>query len=162
MTEKSDSEPIMKARTSRKLYIPLYILVFILIAVVIYLKVSGLSVNPLALMGVVIFSIISFLFIEIHRLRDLYEINPNSLVHSHGILNKRIKSVDFFAISDSDVSQHLFQRLFNFGNVNVRLFSGKDSATAIKNINNPRKFARFLEESMNKKRKERGGNEQPE
>jgi uncharacterized membrane protein YdbT with pleckstrin-like domain len=162
MTEKSDSEPIMKVRTSRKLYLPLYILVFILIAVVVYLKVSGLSVNTLALIGVVAFSIISFLFIEIHRLRDLYEINPNSLVHSHGILNKRIKSVDFFAISDSDVSQHLFQRVFNFGNVNVRLFSGKDSATSIKNINNPRKFASFLEQSMNKKRKERGGGEQPE
>lgn len=161
MAKKSDSETIMKARTSRKLYLPLYVMVFILVIVVIYLKTSGLSVNSLAFMGVLIFSIVSFLFIEVHRLRDLYEINPNSLVHSHGILNKRVKSVDFFAISDSDVSQHLFQRMFNFGNVNVRLFSGKDSATSIKNINNPRKFARFLEESMNKKRKERGGGNQP-
>ena len=159
MIEKSDSEPIMKARTSRKLYIPLYLMILILLAVILYIWVSGLSLNKIALMGVIVFGVIAFLFIEIHRLKDLYEIKPNSLVHSHGIISKKIKSVDFLAISDLDVSQNVMQRIFNFGNVNVRLFSGKESATSIKNINNPREFAEFLEETMNKKKK-KGGSQQ--
>ena len=150
---KEEDNSIMKARTSRKLYIPVYLMIIVLVLVIIYLKVFGLSINKLAFIGAIAFAIISFLFIEIHRLRDLYEINPNSLVHSNGILNKKVKSVDFFAISDSDVSQNLLQRMFNFGNVNVRLFS-QDSTTSVKNINNPLEFARFLEESIGKKRRQ--------
>ena len=152
-----DSKKVMKVRTTRKLYIPLYLMTIILIIVIGVIKLKEMQLSQSALIGVIVFIVIIVLFVEVHRFKDLYEINQNSLVHSHGILNKKIKSSDFFAISDFDVNQKLWQRLFGFGDVNVRLVS-HDSSTAVKNINNPTKFAAFLEESISKKRTE-GGHE---
>jgi len=142
---------VMKAKTSRKLYIPYYVMVLILLGFISYIKYNDLAINDYAFWGAVIFSFFVIKFVEIHRLSDSYEIHHDVLVHSQGIFNKKIKSVDFFAISDLDVTQNILQRILNFGDVNVRLFS-KDSTTYIKNITNPKKFARVLEENISKRR----------
>lgn len=149
----------LKVRNSRKLYIPLYFMIIILFLTIGFIKMSGKEINDLAFRAIIIFSLAILVFTEFHRIRNSYEINSNSLIASKGILNKNIKKVDLLSISDVDSHQNIWQRMLNFGDVNARLFS-KDSATSMKNISNPVKFANFLEKMMSERRNEsstRGG-----
>ena len=144
-------EKIAKIRTSRKLYIPYYAMILTLIGLVIFAQIKGISLHKYVFWGVFVFCALIIKYVEVHRLRNTYEIHSDALVHSSGLLSQKVKSIDFFAISDLDVSQTIFQRLLNFGDVNVRLFS-KDSTTCVKDITNPREFARVLEETISKRR----------
>ncbi len=130
---------ILKITNSRKTYIPLYLMIIILIAVLIYVKTKGNPINDLALKLVILFSAISLIYTEIHRLYNVYEINNNSLVHTMGIITKRARKMDLSAISDLYVVQTIWQRMLLYGNVEVRMFSG-ENPTYIRNINNPSKF----------------------
>ena len=142
---------MMKVRTSRKAYFFIYLMIFILITTVVFIKISGEELNKLALEAVLVFSVILISFIELHRFRVFYGVTDISLVHSKGIFAKTTRKVDLSSISDADSKQTAWQRLLNYGNVDARMFS-KDSTLQIKNINAPEKFANFLEEKMNEKR----------
>lgn len=130
-------------------------MIFILILTITIIKISGKELNKFALEIVLAFSATLIMFTEIHRFINLYEINQNSLIHSKGIFVKKTKRVDLLSISDADSKQNPWQRLFNYGNVNVNLFSG-DSAVPVKYIHSPTKFVDFLEEKTSKKRVKEG------
>ena len=141
---------VMKVRTSRKIYIPIYLMIFVLVSAVVFIKYRGFLINKYVLILVVVFIVLAIKYTEIHRFSRWYEVNSNSLVHKEGILSKKIKNLDLCAISDIDVSQNLWQRLLGYGDISVRLFS-EVSHTEIKNINDPAKFGNFLEKMMGAK-----------
>ena len=143
----------MKVSNSRKLYIPIYLMILVLITVVLFIKYKGLSLNNTVLILVGLFILFAIKFTEVHRWSSSYEINKDSLVHRKGILNRKTRSMDFLAISDTEVKQNFWQRLLNYGDVSVRLYSGESDNPA-KNINNPKKFARCLQKMIHAKRKE--------
>lgn len=148
----SDSEEeVLKTRNSRKLYIPLYLMVLILLLIVSVAKFSDKEVNDLAFKAVLVFSGSVIFFAEIHRIINRYEINDQSLVHKKGIFVQKVKRVDLIAISDADSKQNLWQKFFNYGDVSVHLFS-RDSSIQVKSINDPSNFVIFLERKMNEKR----------
>ena len=149
--EFNKKEEILKTRNSRKLYIPLYIMIFILILTVSIVKSSGKEVNDLAFKTVLIFSGSVIFFAEIHRIINRYEINDQSLVHKKGIFVQTIKRVDLIAVSDADSKQNLWQKFFGYGDVSVHLFS-RDSSIQVKSISDPNRFVVFLERKMNEKR----------
>ena len=149
--ESDNKEEIIRIRNSRKLYIPLYIMIFILILTVSIAKSSGKEVNDLAFNAVLIFSGSVIFFAEIHRIINSYEINDQSLVHKKGIFVQTIKRVDLIAVSDADSKQNLWQKFLGYGDVSVHLFS-RDSSIQVKSINDPAKFVIFLEKKMNEKR----------
>lgn len=146
-----NKKEMIRTRHSRKMYIPLYIMVFILIFTISIAKLSGKEVNDLAFKTVLIFSGSVILFAEIHRIMHLYEINSQSLVHKKGFFVRKTKRVDLLSVSDADSRQNPWQRLLNYGDVHINLYSGADSIP-IKNINNPEKFVDFLEKKMSGKR----------
>lgn len=146
------NEGVLKTRISRKVYIPYYAMVLAILILFGILYLSEVSVTHVQLIVAIVFIIIILKITEVHRFGLLYEINPDSLVQTIGILNKKIKRVDYFAISDLDITQNFWQRIWGYGNVNVRLFS-KDSTTTIENVNSPKKIAEFLEDSIAVKRK---------
>jgi membrane protein YdbS with pleckstrin-like domain len=144
--EKEDSDNL-KVRSTRKLYIPIYFMVIVLIVFLIYVKandryldVNGLRVAILFILGTLIFS-------EVHRYGNSYEINSSSFIHKKGYLTTTSKRVEFGAISDSDMRQTLWQRLFSYGDVEIHRFS---EISVIKNINQPVEFLNFLEKKMTK------------
>ena len=92
-----------------------------------------------------IFIIASIKGSELHRFNYLFEITPLALVYTEGILSKKSKRIDLSSISDINISQNPWQRLLRYGDVNVKLFS---EGSKIPNINNPKKFALVLEETM--------------
>ena len=145
-----EKKEMIKLRTSRKAYFPVYLMIFILLFAVIAIKVSGKEINQFALNLVLIFSAALIIFIEVHRLKDLYEINNTALVHSVGILSRKTRKVDLISVSDADSKQTAWQRILNYGDVAARMFS-QDSTLLVKNIHNPVKFADFLEMKMDEK-----------
>ena len=149
--DSDNKEKILKTRNSRKLYIPLYIMIFILILTISIAKFSDREVNDLAFKTVLIFSGSVIFFAEIHRIINRYEINAQSLIHKKGIFVQRIKRVDLIAVSDADSKQNLWQKFFGYGDVSVHLFS-RDSSIQVKSINDPNTFVVFLERKMNEKR----------
>lgn len=152
--EKEEDE-VLKARTSRKTYIPIYFMVLILLSTAGYIKYSGKEINSLAFGLMIFFSIVAIFMTEINRLGNLYEINDRSLVHIKGIFFKTTKKTDLLAVSDAELKQNPWQQLLNFGNVEAVVFS-RDSTTYVKNINNPSRFLDFLGEKMNQKRNPQG------
>ena len=144
----SEIKEMMKVRTSRKAYFFIYLMIFILVTTVIFIKISGKELNELVFEAVLVFSAILICFIEIHRFRIFYGVTDISLVHSKGIFARITRKVDLSSISDADSKQTMWQRILNYGDVDARMFS-KDSTLQIKNINAPEKFADFLEEKMN-------------
>ena len=150
--KKKVKESKLKVRNSRKVYIPAYLMIIILVSTLIYIQVAGKSINDLALKIAIAFSIIVLVVTELHRLGNSYEIGDNSLIHKKGYFTITFTRLQFGAISDSDVRQNPWQRLFHYGNVEVHLFS-KENRVLIRNINKPSYFVNFL----HRKIRESGG-----
>jgi len=151
--KEEEKKTFMKVSNSRKLYLPIYFMILILIAVVIFIKYNGLPLTNLVLILAGLFIFFSVKFTELHRFSNSYEIDKNSYIHIRGIFNRRSRSMDFLAISSIEVKQNLWQRLLDYGDVRVRLYSG-ESESIVKDINNPAEFGRFLREMMHIRRKE--------
>ncbi len=146
-----EEEEVYRTRNSRKLYIPIYVMIFILFGTIAFIQFSGRELNILALQATIIFSFLVLLITELHRFNNLYEIHSNALVHVKGLLKKVIRRTDLLAVSDADQSQNLWQMMLRYGNVSVRVFS-QDSTMYVRNIDNPSAFIEFLEDKMSKKR----------
>ncbi len=154
------SKESYKVRASRKIYWPFYLMALVIALILIIFYIKGNEIHSVAFWLAIVFIILTIKYTELNRLNDFYEINPMSLIHCHGLINKKIKSIDYFAISDLDIDQSLTQRMMNIGSVNIRLFS-EDSTTSVKNIPHPEKFAQELEKTIMKKRRrlqEKNGN----
>ena len=145
--EKVKEEGKLKVRNSRKSYIPIYFMILILVVIIIYILVSGKPLNDLALKLALTFIVIILISTEIHRLGNSYEINRNSVIHRKGYFNITSKRLEFGAISDSDIQQSIWQRMFSYGNVEIHLYS-KENKTVVKNINHPFEFVDFLQKTM--------------
>ena len=148
MEEKETSEDeMMKVRTSRKVYLPVYFMIIVLFATIGYIYFSGKEVGELAFRAVLIFTIGAFLFTEGYRFQNLYAIDNQSIIHVRGILFKKTKRTDLTSVSDVELIQNPWQILLNYGNVEVSVFS-KDNSTNVKNINRPLEFMTFLQKKM--------------
>ena len=142
---------VLRVRNSRKIYIPIYIMILILILTISAAKFSGKEVNTFAFKTVLIFSATAIIFTELHRLVNSYEVNSNSLVISTRLIKNSTRRLDLLSISDADSVQGPWERILNYGDVHVRLFS-KESTMTIKGIDNPLKFVDFLIETIDEKR----------
>ncbi len=148
-------EEVLRKRNSRKLYIPVYIMVAILFGTIAFIQLSGRDLNFIAVQATLIFTFFLFASTELHRINNVYEIHPGSLVHVKGILKKITRRTDLLAVSDADISQNLWQMMLGYGNVSVRVFS-QDSTMRVRNISGPSQFVDFLTERMKKSRRSSG------
>ncbi len=137
----------LRVRNSRKIYIPLYLMIVVLVAVIIYAKFSGRPLDDTAFKLSLAFIIAVLIATEIHRLGNYYEINNNSIVHKNGYFSIVLKRLEFNAISDSNINQTLLERLLAYGDVEIHMFA-KENKLIIKNINSPFKFIEFLGSKM--------------
>jgi len=147
--KKEDDEKLRLSNT-RKLYIPLYLMTIILLGTISYIKFNNKPLSPMAFNLSIIFSIIIIIGTEIHRLGNSYEINNNAVIHRKGYFSIISKTIEFGAISDADVKQSLWQRIFNYGHVEIHRYS-EYNKTIIKDINKPAEFQAFLQKKMIKK-----------
>jgi len=137
----------LKTSNTRKLYIPLYSMVIILLGTISYIKFNNKPLSPIAFNISIIFSILIIIGTEIHRLGNSYEINNNAVIHRRGYFSIISKTIEFGAISDADIKQTLWQRIFNYGHVEIHRYS-EFNKTLIKDINKPAEFQAFLQKKM--------------
>ena len=146
-----DEEEVLRVRCSRKLYIPIYLMILVLVATVLFIKFSGKELNTFAVQASIVFILLLIGSTELHRFNNLYKLEQNALIHVKGILRKITRRTDLLAVSDADISQNLWQMMLAYGNVSVRVFS-QESTMHIRNIDKPGVFVDTLENCMSKKR----------
>jgi len=134
---------------SRKLYLPVYLMIIILIAIISFIKFNDYNLNNWAFIGAIIFIMLGIVSTEIHRNTISYKLSPNSLIIKTGIFSRKVKNISMESISDTAVIQTFWQRLLLYGDVRISLFS-KESRTSMKSINNPSKFSEMLEDAISK------------
>ena len=150
MSEK-EVESLLKVRTSRRIYIPIYIMILILLGTAGYIEFSGKNLNTTIFGAVVAFSVIAIISTEFHRYSHLYELNNIAIMHTKGIFFKVKKRTDLLVVSDIEMEQSPWQMLLGIGNVDVMVFS-KDSSTCMKNIDHPLMVTELVEKKMNEKK----------
>lgn len=149
---KEDKKKILRFRNTRKIYLPFYLMSLALIGIVIYFYSSGNPVNITALAVVGIFIVLGVKLTELHRFNNLYEVNQEVFSHRIGIISRKTETIDFLTISHIDIIQNLWQRIFNYGDVDLKVFS-QDNLKPIKSVNSPYKLVRFLEDRVEDKRR---------
>jgi uncharacterized membrane protein YdbT with pleckstrin-like domain len=140
----------IKSKSSRKLYFPYYILFAAIFSITLLMSIQGTLTLPAFTTGVILI----FLGInatEIHRVWQSYEVNPHSVVHTKGYISKHSKRIDLFAINSITVTQTLYQRIFNIGDIHIHVANASHQ-TALKNIHSPKIFAQTIEQNMHKLR----------
>jgi uncharacterized membrane protein YdbT with pleckstrin-like domain len=146
-----DGERI-KFTISRKLYIPIYLMITILIVLIVFVKLNNLPLHQLALPGTAVFILIGIGLTELHRIRDTYYITPEHIEHISGYIAKDIKKILTKTITDIHSRQKAWQRLLNYGSIRVVSSSGSNHID-VRNINNPGKFINTLEKRMEERGK---------
>ena len=147
--EGKKSKALLVINNSRKAYIPVYIMIILVLSIMVYIWNNNLNINKYSILLVILFFIIALKYTEIHRMIHRWEITQDNFIHVSGLINKRVKKLDFFAISDIEVSQTPWQRLLGYGNINIHQFS---EVVSLKDINHPQRVADLLENTIELKR----------
>lgn len=122
----------------------LLVLVGLLVAGIFY---YDMTIEREVILGLGVACVLGIKFTELHRMGHYYKVTCNHLLHSKGIISKDVKRVFLPTISDIDLQQSFFQRIFNYGTVVVYRY-GEKGVIEIKNINSPMKFIKFLQDKM--------------
>ena len=139
---------VLSIRNSRKIYIPVYTMIFILFFAVGFIKYQGKDLNDFAFKSVLIFSAAGIVWTEIHRMKNKYEITDYAVIRIKGIIFKTIKKTDIHALSDAELKQNPWQMMLGIGDVSANAFS---ELNVLKNVDKPHEVIKFLEEKMTKK-----------
>lgn len=121
-------------KTSRKLYVPFYAMAFAIVLFIVFIKYSGRGLNDMAFRVALFFIIGIIIATEVHRYGESYEITSKSVILNTGYFTILSKRIEFEAISDIHVRQGPWQRIMNFGDVQLFKFA---PGPIMKNINRP-------------------------
>ena len=103
--------------------------------------------QPWTLLSIVGINLLAFLYIWVDWRWEKYTVEPDSLVHSHGVF---FRNIEFYSLDNIDsiiVKQNLIGILFNYGN--VRLYSPfSEEPHRIKKIPHPLKTAEQIEHML--------------
>ena len=136
-------------RTSRKVYILDYIIAFGLIFALLFAEFKGFTLNSFVMGSATLLVATGIILPETKRIMTSYKVNGNYLIVVHGLLRKGVKRVDLKTITGIELSQNFWQRMLNYGTIDIHSASGPNSMK-IKNIDQPHDFVTLLEEKISK------------
>lgn len=145
---KKRPDSYIKVRNSRKCYIPFYLMVVLLVGILVTIAAMGKPISLLGLGGSAIFILAAIKSTEVHRLMNSYEITKKYIIHNKGLFAVSEKSIFIPTISDIIVDQSSWERILNYGTVNIHRYSDGSKVEA-KKIANPKKFAEILQQRLN-------------
>lgn len=134
-------------RISRKSFIPVYFMVLVLVAIIIYIKIKGLPLSEPLFIAAILFILFTIKFTELHRLLHHYDITPMALEKVEGFFVQRVKRMHYYSISNLHLTQSLWAKILDIGTIEVAQFS-ETLRTEIKNINKPREFMKNVSEMI--------------
>jgi membrane protein YdbS with pleckstrin-like domain len=142
-------------RTSRKSYIPFYLMIVAVITILLFIVLTGRNLPRNNLIAAILFIIIVIKLTEVHRLTHHYDITPHALEKVEGIIYRKIKRMNYGSISQLHLNQNPLDKILNIGSVEVAQFS-ETIRTEIKNINKPHEFLKAVSRMMHHKGKYMG------
>tara|TARA_Y100000310_G_scaffold326503_1_gene391464 strand:+ start:453 stop:929 length:477 start_codon:yes stop_codon:yes gene_type:complete len=147
-------EIIMTFRRSRKAFIIEYLCAFTLISLFFIAILKGYTIRPL--IYVTIFSLVGIAVISAELSRYLHrcKVSESKILIVNGLIKQSKRHIFITAITDIDAKQGYLQRIFGYGDIDIKSASG-EKALVIKDINNPEGTMKRLEELIeNYKNKE--------
>lgn len=141
MGKKKEKKQVI--RTSRKSYIPFYLMVLAVIVTLLVIVFTGRPLPRNNLIASILFVIIVIKLTELHRFTHHYDITPHALEIVEGILYRRIKRLNYGSISQLHLNQNLWEKLIDVGSVEIAQFS-ETIRTEIKKVNKPHEFLKAL------------------
>ncbi|MCH7850349.1 MAG: PH domain-containing protein [Nanoarchaeota archaeon] len=125
-------------RSSRKGYIPYYLMVVVVMLIILYIIRNDLPLNRNALIIAVAFMILILKLTEVHRITHYYELTPHMLLKSEGIFVHRLKKMSYGSMSQIHLNRSILDKIIGIGTIEIAQFS-ETVRTEIKNINKPEK-----------------------
>jgi membrane protein YdbS with pleckstrin-like domain len=156
MSKKEKKEKRTVIRTSRKSYIPFYLMIVAVIIILLFIVLTGRPLPRNNLIAAILFIVVIIKLTEVHRLTHHYDITPHSLEKIEGIFLRRIKRMNYGSISQLHLSQNPWEKMLSIGSVEIAQFS-ETVRTEIKNINKPKEFLNAVSQMMHHKGKYMGG-----
>lgn len=138
---------ITMIKASRKKFIIEYSCGFFLLGITGLLLLDGISLPGAVLYFIVGVALFSMAAAELSRVLTRYVITDTKLIIVHGIIQQMKKNIYFQPLGfvpDLNVKQGRVQRLLNYGTVFLR--GNNENAFEIRDINQPHKILRMIEE----------------
>ena len=134
-------------KKTRKAFTAEYSCGIFLLLVMVYAFFKGIYVPPMLQKVVLVISLIVFISAEASRYLIRYQITPEKVLITKGILRQHKRTIHFHPLSfvpDINIRQTALQRLLNYGTVYVQGASG-EHLLEIKDVDNPHKVMSLIE-----------------
>ncbi|MFH1275646.1 MAG: PH domain-containing protein [Candidatus Woesearchaeota archaeon] len=146
MTQK---DGVYKLKKTRKAFIPEYTCGFFLL-ILFFVAIKGeVNLPNIGKSFVLAMSLLAFSSAELSRILVKYRITPEKVIITHGIIKKHITNVHFHPLGfapDINVHQNFIQRILSYGTVFIQ--GGQVNQLEIKDIDNPHKIMKVIEEHI--------------
>ncbi len=152
--KEQNEEVLMNLTRTRKAFLIEYLCAFTLISLFFVAILKGYNIRPL--ISITIFSIVGIAVVstEFSRLLHRCKVTESKVLIINGLIKQSKRHIFITSITDIDAKQGYLQRLFGYGDIDIKSASG-EKALVIKDINNPEKTMIKLEELIeNYKNKE--------
>lgn len=144
------SELLLERRISKKAFIGHYVgavVAGIILAVVLFMTPFGIFA-PIAVLPVLAVAA----WAALSRMGGCYRLYEDRLEVESGILARRIDNVELFRVRDVSLSQGLFGRLTDFGDVYVHSTDASTPTMHIRGVDNPKDFYQNLRQRVTESR----------
>lgn len=159
LLRKKEKETILKTfRRTRKAFIIEYACGILLLLLLGFLSIKGISVKNQLTYFVLGISLVSIGSAELSRLFVRYQITENKMVIIRGFIKQSKKNVYFQALAyipDLNVRQSSLQRLLHFGSVYLK--TGGEHTFEIRDIDNPQQILDTIERLIEHNKTRRDG-----
>lgn len=149
-----NEEVLMSLKQSRKAFLVEYACGLFILGAFWWLNAQGLKLSRTLSYMIIGLGVIIIAIPELYRLTPRYKITTSKLIVIEGILKQQRKNVYYHPLGfvpDLNVSQTAVQRLLDYGSIFLR---GSDQNTfEIRNINSPQEILAWLEELIDKNRR---------
>ena len=136
-------------KESRKTFLFIYVLILLFVAVIAFFIIKGHQFSKIdfAVIGAVV--ICGLLIPEILRSWESCIVKSDKINITTGIIRKKHHKFFTSTITDIHCKQNLWQRIFNYGIIEVSLFS-HEGGIRLGTVDRPKKHLQELEELMGK------------
>lgn len=148
-----ESKVINSLRRTRKSFIPEYFCSFFLLGLLAYFYLENIVIPNMVSCFILGLIVLAFASAELSRALIHYEITPEKVVITHGIIRKQKQHVNFSPLGfvpAINVKQNFVQRILNYGTVFVHDSGG--CHLEIEDVNRPHEILAQLEELIEENR----------
>ena len=147
--ETKDGKTIV-LKESRKTFLFIYLLIIVFIAIIAYFMKNGQKFSSANFLVITAVIITGLLIPEILRNWESCIVKGDKIHIITGIIKKKHHKLFTSTITDIHCKQTLWQRILNYGTIEVSLFS-HEGEVRLGTVNRPKKRLQELEELIRKK-----------